>query len=243
MLSTNPTLYWRARPRLLPVVTVAAAAVLGVLGVAVPASASPAAPTAPADSSAVRSICFPVLEPVHYIDSFGAPRSGHRHQGTDVMGQKLYHLVSPVNGVIVDLRGPGEGYSDHSLRIMDDEGWYYAFLHMNDDNLGTDDGAAPFEWVFAPGLTEGVRVQAGQFIGFMGDSGNAEGTGPHLHFEIRQPAGNLWDAQAINPYQSLLAAPLCPDPTVVPPPPSFPASSRVSAVWERPGLATRIRRA
>jgi murein DD-endopeptidase MepM/ murein hydrolase activator NlpD len=137
------------------------------------------------------------------------------------MGQKLFHLVSPVNGVIVDLRGPGQGYSDHSIRIMGDRGWFYAFLHMNDDNPGTDDGAAPGNLVFAPGLAVGTRVQAGQFIGYMGDSGNAEGSGPHLHFEMRQPAGNLWDAPAIDPYPSLMSARRCPDPLAPPPPPPF----------------------
>ncbi|MGH9245779.1 MAG: M23 family metallopeptidase [Acidimicrobiales bacterium] len=168
----------------------------------------------------VRSICFPVVEPVHFVDSFGAPRSGgRRHEGTDLMGEKGSRLVSPVDGVIVDLRGPGEAYSDHSLRILDDDGWFYAFLHMNDDTPGTDDGAAGFEQVFAPGLVEGVRVRAGQFVGFMGDSGNAEGSGPHLHFEIRQPAADLWASVAINSYPALIAATRCADPTAVPPGP------------------------
>jgi hypothetical protein len=212
-MHTTQPLSRRARRAL--VVSAVTAAI--VLGAAAPASAQPA----------TRAICFPVVEEVRFVDSFGAPRAGHRHQGTDLLGQKLFHLVSPVNGVIVDLRGPGEGHSDHSLRIMDDEGWFYAFLHMNDDTWGTDDGAAPFDQVFAPGLTEGVRVQAGQFLGFMGDSGNAEGSTPHLHFEIRQPAGNLWSAVAINPYPSLIVAPRCADPTVIPPPPPGPTGRPV----------------
>jgi len=33
-------------------------------------------------------------------------------------------------------------------------------------------------------------VQAGELIGWMGDSGNAESTSPHLHFELRDPAGS-----------------------------------------------------
>ncbi len=130
--------------------------------------------------------------------------------------------MSPVDGVIVDLRGPGQGYSDNSVRIQGADGWFYAFLHMNNDTWGTDDGAAPVEMVFAAGLAVGSTVRAGQFIGFMGDSGNAESTGPHLHFEIRQPADNLWNAQAIDPYASLMAAPRCQDPTAVPPPPPRP---------------------
>ena len=44
-------------------------------------------------------------------------------------------------------------------------------------------------------------MRAGQVIAYMGDSGNAEGSVPHLHFEIRQP-----DGTPMNPYHSLVAA-------------------------------------
>jgi murein DD-endopeptidase MepM/ murein hydrolase activator NlpD len=164
------------------------------------------------DGGPVRPICFPVLEPVHFIDSFGFARSGgRRHEGTDLMGQKGFRLIAPVDGVIVDLRGPGSGHSDHSVRLRDDEGWYVGFLHMNDDSPGTDDGAAPVAQVFAPGLAVGQRVEAGQLLGYMGDSGNAEGTQPHLHFELRQPAPEFWSAAAVDPFDSLVSAPACPD--------------------------------
>jgi hypothetical protein len=53
-----------------------------------------------------------------------------------------------------------------------------------------------------PGITVGTPVVQGQLIGWLGDSGNAEETAPHLHFEIRT------NAVAINSYEYLLAAPV-----------------------------------
>lgn len=68
---------------------------------------------------------------------------------------------------------------------------------MNNDTPGTDDGMG---WGFAAGIEPGVHVEAGQIIGYVGDSGNAETTPPHLHFEQRP------DGEEINPYDHLRAA-------------------------------------
>src|SRR5207302_1584691 len=72
---------------------------------------------------------------------------------------------------------------------------------------GTDDGANPPGWRFAPNLTVGMRVLAGQFIAYMGDSGDAETTVPHLHFELHRP-----DGVTIDPYPSLQVASHSPAP-------------------------------
>ena len=68
------------------------------------------------------------------------------------------------------------------------------------DSPGTDDGKG---WGIADGLAPGVRVSAGQLIGWLGDSGNAETSRPQLHFELRAP-GDI----VTNPYQALVNAPL-----------------------------------
>jgi hypothetical protein len=111
--------------------------------------------------------------------------------------------VATVSGTIVELRHRAEG---NSLYLRGDDGWYYAYLHINNDTPGTDDGRNPFSWAFAPGMATGVRVSRGQHIAYMGDSGNAEATAPHVHFEIRKPASAWYNAQAINPKYSLDAA-------------------------------------
>lgn len=177
----------------------------GILG----ATLAPAA-TAAADDVVVRSICFPVTEPVSYTNDFGAPRVGHTHEGNDLMGKRLYRIVAPANGVIVQLTGPGSGGTGgYSLRMRDDQGWYYAFLHLNNDTPGTDDGLATVNQVFAPGMAVGRRVWAGEWLAYMGDSGDAETTSPHLHFEMRSPAASVWQAAPVNPYQSLQVAQRC----------------------------------
>ena len=93
---------------------------------------------------------------------------------------------------------PTAGYG---VVIRDSEGWEYNVYHVNNDTPGTDDAADGGAWRFAPGIVPGATVKAGQFIGWMGDSGNSEGSVPHAHVEIRRP-----DGEAINPFWSLRLA-------------------------------------
>jgi hypothetical protein len=183
--------------------------VVALAGVA-PAGAAPQAaafgfPEPDMTSQIVKDIVFPVDGTVRWTDTYGACRDGcsRRHEGQDLLGAKLTKLVATVSGTIVELRHRAEG---NSLYLRGDDGWYYAYLHINNDTPGTDDGRNPFSWAFAPGMATGVRVSRGQHIAYMGDSGNAEATAPHLHFEIRKPASAWYNAQAINPKYSLDAA-------------------------------------
>ena len=84
------------------------------------------------------------------------------------------------------------------MAINHDDGWRTWYLHLNNDRPGTDDGKG---WGFAPGIKSGVHVEAGQVIGYLGDSGNAETTPAHLHFELQQP-----DGTEVNPYDHLREA-------------------------------------
>ena len=146
---------------------------------------------------AYRRIHFPVEGPTRYSDTWGASRSGgaRQHIGTDIMGSKLQPLLAARDGVVSWTRTDG----NNMLSITDSDGWRYVYIHINNDSPGTDDGANPPEWMFFPGIERGVKVKAGQRIAYMGDSGNAEGTAPHNHFEIHKP-----DGTAVNPYWSLM---------------------------------------
>ena len=149
-----------------------------------------------------RQIHFPTEGAVSFSDDFGDPRSGGRsHEGNDLMGQKMQKLLAAVDGRVTYTRVDAGGLSGNMLTIVDEEGWSYRYIHVNNDTPGTDDGANPIDAIFAPGIVSGVRVKAGQHVAFLGDSGNAEGTSPHLHFEIRRP-----DGSALNPWTSLRLA-------------------------------------
>jgi hypothetical protein len=189
---------------------------LGRAGLVLLAAALVAPLALPAQPAAavVVPICFPVADaPVTYVGNFGDPRGGGRiHEGEDIMGQKLFRIVAPVSGVILDgtdgIRWLGTGHTDHAVRMLGDDGYFYAFLHMNNDTPGTDDGLGTYEQAFGPGIAPGVRVRAGQLLGYMGDSGNAEGAGAHLHFEMRS-GPSIWSSVAFDPWDSLQAAGAC----------------------------------
>ena len=158
-------------------------------------------PAGAVDTGQLRSITFPVAGPVSYGNDWGACRDGCRraHKGIDLIGDRLQPLLAMHDGTVDHLVDhPTAGFG---VAIVDDEGWRYDIYHMNNDAPGTDDGADDGTWRFADGIVAGARVTAGQVIGWMGDSGNSEGSVPHAHVEIHLPGGT-----AINPYWSLRQA-------------------------------------
>lgn len=159
-------------------------------------------PAPQGEPEAIRPLVFPVAGGASYIDSFGAGRSGGRsHAGQDLMAPKHRPVVAAVDGVVTRVRHDNSGLSGNSLTIRDDEGWSYVYIHLNNDTPGTDDGSNRYELAFADGIRSGQRVRAGEVVGYVGDSGNAENTSPHLHFELHAPDGTI-----VNAYPSLRAA-------------------------------------
>ncbi len=178
----------------------------------------------PPDSTGryVKDIAFPVEGNVSWVDTYGACRDGCRrhHEGQDIFGHKGQKLIATVDGTIVSLNHTSNG---NSLYIKSDaDGWYYSYLHINNDTPGTDDGRNAYSQAFAPNIGQGSHVQRGQFVAYLGNSGNAETTGPHCHFEIRKPAASVWQSQSVNAKYSLLAAQ-----NHSPAPPPTPGSSAV----------------
>jgi len=148
-------------------------------------------PSGGASRAEVTPIVFPVEGPVLFDDGFGRCRDGcsRRHAGFDLHADRLQRLLATTSGTIVAVVDEPVNNAGNYLILEGDDGIEYWYLHVNNDTPGTDDGLNPPEWRFAPGLEVGSRVIAGEFVGYLGDSGNAETTAPHLHFEMRIPPG------------------------------------------------------
>jgi len=141
---------------------------------------------------------FPVLGKSRYTNDFGAARYQGSHQGNDIMaprkalalaaeaGRVKFHITSAAAGCMLYLHGAS--------------GTTYLYIHLNNDLGMTNDnrGACKPGIAFAPGLKSGARVAAGEPIGFVGDSGDANGIEPHLHFEMHPN-----DSAAANPFLHL----------------------------------------
>jgi murein DD-endopeptidase MepM/ murein hydrolase activator NlpD len=136
---------------------------------------------------------------VSFSNSWGSRRSGgRRHRGTDIISERGTEVLAVADGVVTKMGK--HRLSGYYIHIDHGGDWSTSYLHLNNDTLGTDDGAGGTWTAFFPTLIEGDRVVAGQVIGYVGDSGNAEGTIPHTHFEIKH------DGEKKNPYDYLIDA-------------------------------------
>ena len=134
---------------------------------------------------AINGFAFPVADPHSFASTFGAPRSGGRlHQGNDIFAPYGTPLPAAERGVVGKMGADTLG--GIKLWISGESGTSYYYAHLS---------------AFAANVVNGTVVEVGDVVGFVGDSGNARGTSPHLHFEIHPSNG-----PAIDPYPVLKAA-------------------------------------
>lgn len=176
-------------------------------------------PAVNASSTPLRGGTFvsPVAGSSSYSNTFGACRGSgcsRPHLGVDLLGSKGTPVVAVDAGRIVWVSG-----TCCSLAIRHDDGWTSYYIHLNNDTPGTDDGLG--QGIVA-GLGNGSRVSAGQHIGWRGDSGNAENSGSHLHFEFQDPSGVWHDP---TPYIQSAS----PAPGGLPGPPGQPVTTSTTA--------------
>ena len=171
----------------------------------------------------VLDLTFPVAEPqtdTRFIDDFLHLRGGgtRLHAATDIMAPKHRPIHAAMGGYITFAPYPEPSYG-WMISIMGDDGYRYAYVHLNNDTPERDadgnwldDDAGGVEHAYAPRIVEairdagtarGLRIERGELIGWNGDSGNAKGIAPHLHLEIHVPPTDEHDGYRINPYHSL----------------------------------------
>lgn len=133
------------------------------------------------------SLHMPVvgIRPVDIDDSWGAPRDGGRrpHRGIDIFARKGTSVVAVADGIISYIGEQPKG--GFCLWLTTESGTSFYYAHLD-------------RW--APGLYEGMEVSSGDLLGFVGNTGNAITTPPHLHFGISQ------NDEMVNPYPVLARA-------------------------------------
>lgn len=178
---------------------------LGAIAVAValativlPSPPSEAIATEPDNEFVIKAFPHETVTVV-FSDTWGAGRSGGRsHKGTDIMSPKGSWVVAVEDGIVERL--DWNDMSGWNIMLRHAGKWTSHYLHLNNDSSGTDDGEGGPDAAFAEGLEVGSYVKAGDVIGFVGDSGNAENVGSHTHFELHV------DGVKVNPYPYLAAA-------------------------------------
>jgi peptidoglycan LD-endopeptidase LytH len=110
-------------------------------------------------------------------DTWGAPRgTGRRHEGQDIFAPKGTPILSATNGFIYKIGENNLG--GQTVSVIGSGGRIYYYAHLDS---------------YARGITVGDRVSKRTVLGYVGTTGNAQGTPPHLHFGIYTLTG------AINP--------------------------------------------
>jgi murein DD-endopeptidase MepM/ murein hydrolase activator NlpD len=132
---------------------------------------------------------FPVYGPCSFTNTFAAPRADTGwHHGEDIFAALGAPLLAVADGTVFSV-----GWNDvggYRLWLRDRQGNQFYYAHLS---------------AFSPLAQNGAQVKAGDVVGFMGNSGDAQGTPYHLHFEIH-PVQMLYLAYdgVISPYPILV---------------------------------------
>ena len=157
--------------------------------------------TTSARGDTTKPIIFPVLGAAHYTDDFGQPRAGGPHQGIDIVAAKRSLALAAEAGKVKFWTTSAT--AGCMLYLYGASGTTYYYIHLNNDLTRNNDnrGQCVAGTAYATGLKNGAKVTAGQPVGFVGNSGDANGIHAHLHFEVHPNGG-----RAVDGYPYLQAA-------------------------------------
>ena len=144
--------------------------------------------TSAVDEIGVYPYRFPLKGNFTYGDPgsrFGAPRSGHKHQGQDIAAPEGTQIRAARGGIVKSVAYQGSGAGHYIVIDAAGEQRDYVFMHLQTGSIR---------------VTEGQRVRTGAWIGNVGNTGASFGA--HLHFEIWQ---GPWygGGEPIDPYPML----------------------------------------
>ena len=158
----------------------------------IPSEIIPPEQVPPQEPSPQASLLIPVrgIGAAQLIDTFTQARSdGRVHEAIDILSPTGTPVLAADDGKIVKLFNskPG-GLTIYQFDPTQTYAYYYA--HLNG---------------YAEGIVEGSLVKRGDLIGYVGSTGNANPSAPHLHFALFElgPKKNWWQGKAINPYPLL----------------------------------------
>ena len=146
------------------------------------------------------ALAAPIAVPVDGVKPTGVPNGfrGPIHEGVDIFAAKGTPVRSVVTGVVV--RKEVQPRGGNVVFVMGSDAVLYFYAHLD-------------HW--AAGIEAGTPVAPGTILGYVGDTGNAKGRAPHLHFEARVAATAF--------------APV--DPKLLMDPKRTPAEVKVRAAW------------
>lgn len=145
------------------------------------AAGAAASPTIPGGSHV-----FPLAGPSTFSDDWLAARPGGRyHEGIDLFAARGTPVLAVADGSLY--RVGYSGISGNRLWLRDDAGTTFFYAHLD---------------AYAPAAREGASVKKGTVLGYNGDTGDAKGTSPHVHFEIHPGGGG-----PVRPYPIVSAWP------------------------------------
>lgn len=161
----------------------------------------PAGAVSAAPSGKVPRLVFPIVGTSAFTNDFGAARYSGSHQGNDLMAPRRTIAVATEPGTVKFWTTSAR--AGCMLYLYGKSGTTYLYIHLNNDvTKGNDNrGKCVPGMAYAKGLRDGAHVEAGQPVGYVGNSGDADQTDPHLHFEMHPNDGG-----ATNPYPYLMKA-------------------------------------